>query len=163
MKATELMIGDLVRVSKDVCFKKGTIVKVRGIDADNVFTAKGLKGSATCMAVNDPDRVTGGMWCDFLEPIPLTKEILEQNGFGRVPQPGCSNPYHWKLEQRDEDGELLYKILAYNTLFRGMFIHINNPSDCASISFCRQIKHVHELQHALRLCHINKEITIKED
>jgi len=100
---------------------------------------------------------------DEIEPIPLTSEILEQNGFGRVPQPGCSNPYHWKLEQRDEDGELLYRIEAYNTPFRGMFIQINNPSDCASISFCKQIEHVHELQHALRLCGIDTEIIIKED
>ena len=163
MKATELMIGDLVRVSKDVCFKKGTIVKTRCIDADNVFPEKGLKGVASCMPVNGPDRVTCGVWCDYLEPIPLTAEILEQNGFGRVPQPGCFNPYHWKLEKRDEDGELLYRIEAYNTPFRGMFIQINNPSDCASISFCKQIEHVHELQHALRLCGIDKEITIKED
>lgn len=100
---------------------------------------------------------------DEIEPIPLTSEILEQNGFGRVPQPGCSNPYHWKLEQRDEDGELLYRIEAYNTPFRGMFIQINNPSDCESISFCKQIEHVHELQHAQRLCGIDTEIIIKED
>ena len=100
---------------------------------------------------------------DEIEPIPLTSEILERHGFERVPQPGCSNPYHWKLEQRDEDGELLYRIEAYNTPFRGMFIQINNPSDCESISFCKQIEHVHELQHALRLCGIDKEITIKEN
>ena len=47
MKAAELMIGDLVRVSKDVCFKKGTIVKVRGIDADEVFPEKGLEGGTS--------------------------------------------------------------------------------------------------------------------
>ena len=163
MKATELMIGYLVRVSKDVCIKKGTIVKIRGIDADNIFPEKGLKGVASCLPVNNSDGYTGGVWIDYLEPIPLTAEILEQNGFGRVPQPGCSNPYHWKLKQRDEDGELLYRIEAYNTPFRGMFIQINNPSDCASISFCKQIEHVHELQHAMRLCGIDKEITIKED
>jgi hypothetical protein len=100
---------------------------------------------------------------DEIEPIPLTSEILEQNGFWRVPQPGCANPYHWELEQRDEDGETLYKIVAYNTPFRGIFIQINNPCDCESISFCKQIEHVHELQHALRLCGIDKEIIIKED
>ncbi len=98
-----------------------------------------------------------------VQPIPLTSDLLERHGFGRVLQPGCSNPYHWKLEKRDEDGELLYRIVAYNTLFSGMFIQINNLSDCADISFCKQIEHVHELQHALRLCGIDEEITIKED
>lgn len=93
MKANELMIGELVRVSKDVCFKKGTIVKVRGIDADNVFAEKELKGSATCVAVNDPDRVTCGVWCDYLEPIPLTAEILEQNGFKL--REGCTSAWDW--------------------------------------------------------------------
>jgi hypothetical protein len=81
MKANELMIGDLVRVSKDVCFKKDTIVKIHGIDADNVFIEMGLKGSVTCMQVNDPDRVTYGVWCDYLEPIPLTEDRLLANGF----------------------------------------------------------------------------------
>lgn len=93
-----------------------------------------------------------------VQPIPLTSDLLERHGFKKVPQPGCSNPYHWKLEQRDEDGEFLYMIEAYNTPFRGMFIQIDNPSDCASISFCKQIEHVHELQHALRLCGIDTEI-----
>lgn len=99
----------------------------------------------------------------LVQPIPLASDLLERHGFGRVPQPGCSNPYYWKLEKRDEDGELLYRIEAYNTPFRGMFIQINNLSDCESISFCKQIEHVHELQHALRLCGIDTEIIIKED
>ena len=32
MKANELMIGDIVRVAKDVCIPKGTIVSIKGID-----------------------------------------------------------------------------------------------------------------------------------
>lgn len=84
MEATELMIGDLARVSKDVCFKKGTIVEIRGIDADNAFAQMGLKGSVTCVDVNDPDRVSGGVWCGYLEPILLSGEILERSGWMRV-------------------------------------------------------------------------------
>jgi len=141
MKATELIIGDWVynthnRQPEQVCE---------------------IREHMVMLAYNDLYDY------DEIESIPLSAEILEQNGFWRVQQPGCSNPYHWKLEQRDEDGELLYRIEAYNTPFSGMFIQINNPSDCASISFCKQIEHVHELQHALRLCGIDKEIIIKED
>lgn len=98
-----------------------------------------------------------------VQPIPLTSDLLERYGFGRVPQPECLNPYYWKLEKRDEDYELLYRIEAYNTPFRGMLIHISNKSDCENISFCKQIEHFHELQHALRLCGIDNEIITKED
>lgn len=46
MKATELMIGDYLRINRDrLCIKKGTIVEVRGIDANASF--KNLIGCAT--------------------------------------------------------------------------------------------------------------------
>ena len=64
MKANELMIGDLVRVSKDVSIKKGTIVEIRAIDADRNFQE--LKGCATCVPINDPDGLSGGVWLDYL-------------------------------------------------------------------------------------------------
>lgn len=96
---------------------------------------------------------------DEIEPIPLTSELLEKKGFERVPQPGCVNPYHWMLEKYEEETEgLLYRIKAYNTLFRGMYVSIDNPSDCETINFGKQIEHVHELQHAFRLCNIGIDL-----
>ena len=96
-----------------------------------------------------------------LEPIPLTSELLERNGFERLPQHGCANPYHWMLEKYEEETDgLLYRIKAYETPFRGMFVSIDNPSACETISFGKQIEFVHELQHALRLCGIDKGITL---
>jgi hypothetical protein len=81
MKASELQCGDIVRVNKDVCFKKGTVVRIIGIDPDNVLPEKGLKGSVTCVAVNDPDGYRGGVWLDYIEPIPLSRPMFERNGF----------------------------------------------------------------------------------
>ena len=81
MKASELQSGDIVRVNKDVCFKKGTVVRIIGIDPDNVLPEKGLKGSVTCVAVNDPDGYRGGVWLDYIEPIPLSRLMFERNGF----------------------------------------------------------------------------------
>ena len=96
---------------------------------------------------------------DEIEPIPLTSDLLESKGFERVPQPGCVNPYHWMLEKYEEETEgLLYRIKAYNTLFRGMYVSIDNPSDCETINFGKQIEHVHELQHAFRLCNIGIDL-----
>ena len=81
------MIGDLVRVSKDVSIKKGTIVEIRAIDADREFHE--LKGCATCVPVDNPDGLSGGVWLDYLEPIPLNDEILQKNGFRRVGERTC--------------------------------------------------------------------------
>jgi len=136
MKTNELMIGDIVRVSKDVCFKKGTIVKIHGIDADNAFIEKGLKGSATCMQVNDQDRFTGGVWCDFLEPIPLTPEILEKNL-------ATEHQISWCIGWDRKDD-----------------IHVEIKRENLHAAFYGVIDFVHELQHALRLCGIEKEIEL---
>lgn len=81
LTASQLMIGDLVRVSKDVCIKKGTIVEIRGIDADNALPERGLKGCATCVPINDPYHMSGGVWVDYLEPIRITEEMLVRWGF----------------------------------------------------------------------------------
>ena len=159
MKAKELMIGDLVRVSRDVCFKKGTIVEIRGIDADNVFTEKGLKGSATCMAVNDTDRVTCGVWCDYLEPIPLTAELLEQNGFVTKDKPD-----YWAG----------YRSYTYKEGSTGITFHLFHDTgkhkwsgkceiSLNALPYWIRFEYLHELLHILKICGIDKEITIKED
>lgn len=98
-----------------------------------------------------------------LEPIPLTSELLERNGFERVQYPGCANPLYWMLEKYEEETDgLLYRIKAYDTPFRGMFMSINNPSCCETISFSKQIEFVHELQHAFQLCEIELEIKLED-
>ena len=90
---------------------------------------------------------------DHIESIKITPEILERNGFNKVPQQGCSNPYYWLLDVYEEGTDaLLYSIKVYKTLFRGMYISIDNYGDCEPIKFSKQIEYFHELQHALRLC-----------
>ena len=144
MKATEIQIGDRL-------FYKGQF------SAFDFRVEQVTKRKVGYYAEPYEHRMYYLRLCE-VQPILLTSDLLERHGFGQVPPPGCSNPYHWKLEKRDEDGELLYRIKAYNTPFRGMFIHIYNPSAC--VTFCKQIEHVHELQHALRLCGIDKEVKI---
>ena len=139
MKADELMPGDWVRVNHDgLCIRKNSIVEVRGIDADDKLAEKGLIGSVHCRPLDD-DQFEGGIWCEHLEPIPLTPEILEKNGF-------ISGDFY---------AELLYKDWQI-------------MSDCEHLAArCRDgwnfdipCQFVHELQHALRLCGIEKEIEI---
>lgn len=139
MKTNDLMIGDLVRVAKDVCIKKGTIVKVRSIDGDNSFPEKGLKGCATCEPIDDRT-LSGGVWVEYLEPIPLTPEILEKNGFlydDIIP-----------FEQRWQQ----FGLSIYGT--PGNY-HIN-----CGINVSMDVSNVHQLQHALKFCGIDKEIKL---
>lgn len=93
----------------------------------------------------------------LLEPIPLTAEILEKNGFNKVPQSGCLNPYYWEFKEYEEEtDELLYSIKACCNLFRGMYISIENHGDCEPVNFGKQIEHFHEFQQALRLCSLDE-------
>lgn len=72
-------------------------------------------------------------------PVPLTREILEKNGWKEAVL------RHWNIEEdfaieKGEDGN--------------MFWFLRGVSLVCSLNF------VHELQHALRLCGIDKEITL---
>ena len=134
------MIGDIVRVNKDVSIKKGTIVKVRSIDGDRRFQE--LTGCISCVAVDDIDEMTAGVWLAYIEPIPLTEEILENNGFTK-------HAYGYSYDMIKLHGNLTENDTVYFTL-------------CICEKYIKVI-YVHELQHALRLCGIEKEIVLNPE
>lgn len=76
------------------------------------------------------------------EPIPLTPEILEKNGL--------ANDYYGSYFKEDEH----------------MLLEISISEDCISWTInCHEygilkLEYVHQLQHALKLCGIDKEITL---
>lgn len=147
MLAKELMVGDLLRVNRDgLCIKKDTIVQVRGIDGDNRFEEKGLVGCANCRPT-DKKQYDGGIWVDYLSPIPITPEILEKN-FGSALN-GC---YF--------EGDEFYELMIHE-VNDGTWIIKHDNIEFSDIP--RQqvmVSYVHELQHALRLCGIEKEISL---
>lgn len=144
MKAEELFVGALVRVNRDgLCIKKDTIVEVRAVDADDKLIEKGLVGSAHCRPLDD-NQFDGGIWCEYLEPIPLTPEILEKN-FERKTFYGIYDDYY-DLDIREySDG--LY-IATYHSC------EFNIPDQTIHLSW------VHELQHFMRHCGIEKKIAL---
>ena len=73
----------------------------------------------------------------WIEPIPLTPEILEKNGFIK--------------ESRDCFGESL----QYCVLVDGLWIDISGEN-----YFEGKLDYVHQLQHALKNCEIEKEIEL---
>lgn len=79
------------------------------------------------------------------EPIPLTKEILDKNGFwGEV--------YSW-INVGDE------KTLEYYPLEHRLSLWYGEGKNQELLFRC-QCFYVHELQHALKLCKIEKEIIL---
>lgn len=135
IKAKDLMIGDWVK-------SRGKIEQVTSV-YDGYICTDSFEDSHDY----------------YFDPIPLTPEILEKNGFEKVPQEKCVNPFYWRFD-KIEDGEYNYSVVAYKTPFRGFFFEIKNNCDCEPIVFTKQMEPVHELQHALRLCGIKKEIEL---
>ena len=119
MKPEELQLGDIVTTTPS-----GMPIKVVAIHRKKV-------AYHACT-----DRFSG-VRIGLLQPIPLTPEILEENGFERV------------------NGE--YQDVFY--VYDGIELLIDDVYTL--FGQCKMpIKYVHELQHALRLCGINKEIEI---
>lgn len=136
MKTNELMIGDMVRK-----LERGghTVpVKIIAIYENNADyeTQDGLNG---CMMI-------GGY-----EPLPLTAEILEKNGFRKVERIPTKN---------SETGT--WRSNKFCATIKRYFIDAQHCIFCliAGHSKIGDISHVHELQHALRLCGIEKEIKL---
>lgn len=139
MKANELMIGDWVNIyvfpndepKGDALFP----ARINAIlsDSEDVECRFSLNGEGKVGYASRP--------AGTCLPIPLTPEILEKNGFE------CRGA--WCLPGEDmglrQDGDTWAVLSHY-----GMY---------TSIPFCR-ISYIHQLQHALRLCGIEKEITL---
>ena len=129
MKANELQIGDYVNY-------RGQIIKV---------TSLYDKGGSNEVGWSDKESV----WvnCRCIEPIPLTSEILEKNGFVNVENTQTSTIIY---SFRDS----LFRIGVFD------FNHITIDSYYTDSSCDIFISSIHELQHALRLCGIEKEIEL---
>ena len=127
MKAKDLMIGDWVY---------------------NPFTRKNL-------------RMTFGRDIDLaeglcLEPIPLTAEILEKNGFSKYDFEHIAGHHKWSWWR---DTGSLVSLWCRNLVDDpgdGWMVRIESPD----ATCCRRVDSVHELQHVLRLCGIEKEINL---
>lgn len=134
MKANELMIGDWVY---RMDFKIPVPSKIIGMEVINYDKMEYV------VDVFNKNGYNVQLYLNEVQPIPLTPEILEKNGF--------------------EEYDGLYRLdiaegVFVNADFKSKepFVSIHNTCYRA-IPIC---KYVHQLQHALRLCGIEKEITI---
>lgn len=134
IKAEDLRIGDLVRVSKTGCkIPKGTVCRVTAIETESMLfddrfvSVRLIPIDPKCKQISWYD------WCKNISPIPLTPEILEKNGF----------------EMRE--GTVVYarNSLALKPLDEGKGYQVALGSLRLFYIKVRIVKYVHELQHIL--------------
>lgn len=155
MKAPDLMVGNLVQLADDYYdIPKGTVFKVIEIYADTIF-AQDIEGAYEGMEFPEYK----------LEPIPLTPKILVKNGFKQTGiGGGCIiGEYAWGgIWDRKST---TVTITFYKGLSSGVALLTKIETTCSHeggvnmVHSC-DIENVHELQHALRLCGIEKEIVL---
>ena len=139
MKATELMVGDFVTFRD--CLEDDAIIKVeiKELHAYDNTILVSIDNDPTFDTIDLDDEVVG---------IPLTPKILEKNGFD-VSDPEVS------IYRFEEDEQV------FRFCLRRMYNKEDNrPNGYSFYAFnvLAIIDSVHQLQHALRLCGIEKEI-----
>ena len=143
MKATELMIGNWVQSPES-----GKYFKVETIYGGNNEAMRCISAKT-----DDGEFCNKGIW----QPIPLTPEILEKNGF--VNRHTIGELYRCDIRLDDEIGG---EYISLNYYLYNKLLSIKLAKDystCPSVSDL-PIQYVHELQNALTLCKIEKEIEL---
>lgn len=139
IRAEDLMIGDWAYIYHPT--RERIPVKVDGVWIETI------------------ERINNGLTREdspmfrIVEPIPLTPEILEKNEFEKLGYDG------WEFSEQDDDNHSLFTILwrnDYAVPHLRILSFVQKYGEFSSFN----IRYVHELQHALRLCGIEKEIVI---
>jgi hypothetical protein len=135
MTEEELMIGDLVQVNDEVC----KVISISYFD----------------IGISDSKEDFYNEHIDNIKPIPLTTEILEKN-FDSEKVDFEGRHISTRYTDRNEFRDIV--IAEYTD---GMWeVKIDDVDFSDPPTWKVYVCDVHELQHALRLCSINKEIKL---
>lgn len=140
MKANELMTGAFVYFN---CFDGSKIiVRVTGFKDGIVYG----------------DSETGSHWCNIekVEPIPTTPKILEKNEF-LANKHVYPYPYYEYINEEDTLKIGFAFPQGNRTSYKEPWVYID--SECVFVEHLPCV-FVHELQYALKLCGIEKEIKL---
>ena len=137
IKAEDLRIGDLVKINENCSLKEGVISYITEIRTRGIFE----KEDYVKVKHFDSDWEFG-VWCCNIDPIPLTPEILEKNGWKR----DKLVPYIYGLEAHNIEVICTPNSEWVDVTFKGDTLH--------------RIKYVHELQHILWALGLDANLTI---
>ena len=160
MKANDLMIGDWVGYLPTWKNKDGSIG--RDGDPNDPIPFKVEMVCWNCVVLDDKDGSSFDADDISLYQIPLTLEILEKNRFKKIQIHG---------EKQDDifqcyDGEITIEVGIYDPNYILIRYRYETPDGINSGELSSIVKvdggkfYLHELQHALRLCGITREIII---
>lgn len=127
MKATELMIGDWVKCL-DSTHTTRVFAQVDAIE----------EGQRTILVMQDNSNWF--LYVQWLEPIPITLDILEKNGLEKL-----YTDYYDLDVYEENDG--LWRVVYHNL-------------ECSGFDESVLVSSVHELQHFLKHVGIEKDITL---
>lgn len=148
IKPEDLRIGDLVMVSHDCMFPKGTMCVVVDIRYGNVFKDK--KGTVGLSAVSDNDDGPWGAWCCNIEGISLTPKLLEKNGFKEEQHQKEGTSEWYDYYHYDLGINIVYEVAKKESKFA---VYLDGKK-------LREIKYAHELQHILWALGLNAELKL---
>ena len=160
MKANEIMMGDYARINKDVFpLKKDTIVQVlsivnsHSVAFSNNSCPMKIKNFGNFVkdiwvqCVFHEQKIHVGIFHEYLDPIPLTVEILKKYGF----EMALSEVQKYILWEHK------YTVFAKNIDNEAWEIDIFSK-ECKLPYQSAIVYHVHQLQQWLRFCGIEREI-----
>lgn len=136
MKANELtsrdlMVGDWLMFNDKPC-------QVKGLHNDDTVTLTGYRSMYYLIDA---------------EPILITKELLEKNGFKKE---GVIELYN--LYAGIDHRVTIHDDKEYMNSNNEWYVHVDSE-DYSTIAGC-ELTYLHELQHLLKLCKIYKEIVV---
>lgn len=159
MKAEELMIGDWVLAEG----KPLQVTNISVLGGDIICVMSPFMSYDTAYASNIVALSKGAKDINKIEPIPLTEEILKKNGFKNdvlaeksIIAEGASNSSVILISE--DNRIMLNNIDEYLNSFNKWNVHIDTE-DMRTMCTA-EITYVHELQHLLKLCKIEKEIIL---
>lgn len=148
IKPEDLRIGDLVMVSNDNCMiPKGALCEVVAIDSERACEdKKGLAG--LLQTVREEWEFSHGVWCNNIEGIPLTPELLKKNNF--------------KEEQHQKEGTSEWYDFYHYDLGINIVYEVEENKFAAYLDGkkLREIQYAHELQHIFWALGLNAELKV---
>lgn len=151
MKAEELMIGDWIGWLPTWKNEETGKIEWDGDRNDPIIGKVGML-MKDCTTIDYCDESVEVEDIELI-PIPLTPEILEKNGFVKQGFDG------WEIDHKNDDGIMDWMALWRNDYIRPHLLIKSFVSLLGSFSSFG-INNVHELQRALHLCKIEKEIEL---
>ena len=150
IKAEDLRIGDLVRVSCDCEFPKGAVCAV-----SEIRTLKLSEGAVDLVRLipSSGNDEWQELWCYNIEGIPLTPEILKKNDFNTMVPERCYT------QSMGDTSRVLKRYISIERRDSGwaVFLKYDSLPDHVLI---RKIQYVHELQNILWALGLNADLKI---